>query len=183
MIYKIDANATHWINSWASQSQFAELMMVWVSSIGVPILVFAVACQWWARHDRQRTRHILLAAGFSFLTGLALNQFILLFVQRVRPYDGGITSLLVTPSSDPSFPSDHATAAFAIAAVFLLHRFRGAAAFLAAAVLISISRIYIGTHYVSDVIGGALTGILAVGMVWRMYREGTRADRFLTGIF
>ena len=133
----------------------------------MPILVFAVAYQWWALHDRKHTRHILLAAGFSFLTGLALNQLILLFVQRVRPYDGGITSLLIPPSGDPSFPSDHATASFAIAA----------------AVLISISRIYIGTHYLSDVVGGTLTGILAVGMVWWMYREGTRTDKFLTGIF
>ena len=74
MIYKIDANATHWINSWASQSQLADLMMVWVSSIGVPILVFAVACQWWARHDRQRTRHVLLAAGFSFLSAKPIRN-------------------------------------------------------------------------------------------------------------
>ena len=183
MIYTIDVSATHWINSWAGHSRFVDLMTVWVSSVGVPILVFAVACQWWARHDRQHTRHILLAAGFSFLIGLALNQLILLFIQRVRPYDGGITSLLVAPSGDPSFPSDHATASFAIVAAFLVHRFRGASAFLAAAVLISISRIYIGTHYVSDVVGGALTGILAVGMVWWMYREGTPADRFITDIF
>jgi undecaprenyl-diphosphatase len=121
--------------------------------------------------------------AFPSLLGLALNQAILLFVQRVRPYDEGITRLLIPPSSDPSFPSDHATAAFAIAAVFLLHRFRGGAALLLAAVVISVSRIYIGTHYVSDVVGGALTGALAVGMVWWMYREGTRVDRFLTGIF
>ena len=182
MIYTIDANATHWINSWAGHSPFVDLMMVWVSSIGVPILVFAVACQWWARQDRQHSRHNLLAAGFSFLIGLAFNQLILLFVQRVRPYDGGITSLLIPPSGDPSFPSDHATASFAIAAAFLVYRFRGAAAFLGAAVLISVSRIYIGTHYISDVVGGAFTGVIAVGIVWLMYRENTRADRFLTGI-
>lgn len=182
MIYTIDANATHWINSWASNSQLADFLMVWVSFLGVPILVFAVACQWWARRNRQHTRHVLLAAGFSFLVGLALNQFVLLFVQRVRPYDEGITRLLIPPSGDPSFPSDHATASFAIAAVFLLHRFRGAGAFLVAAVLISTSRIYIGTHYISDIVGGALTGILAVAMVGWMYREGTRVDRFLSGI-
>ena len=183
MIYTIDANATHWINSWASHSQLVDLLMVWASSVGVPLLILAVACQWWSRNDRRHTRHILLAAGFSFLIGLALNQIILVFFQRVRPYDLGITRLLIPPSGDPSFPSDHATAAFAIAAVFLFHRFRGAPVFLVAAVLISISRIYIGTHYVSDVFGGALTGIFAAGMVWWMYREGTRADRFLTGIF
>ncbi len=182
MIYAIDANATHWINSWSGYSRLFDHLMVWVSLLGVPLLVFAVACQWWARHDRKQTRHILLAAGFSFLIGLALNQLILLFVQRVRPYDGGITSLLISPSGDPSFPSDHATASFVIAATFLIHQFRGAVGFLAAAILISVSRIYLGTHYVSDVVGGALTGILAVGIVWWTYREGTRVDLFLTGI-
>ncbi len=146
-------------------------------------MVFAVACQWWAQQNRKNTRHILLAAGFSFLTGLALNQLILLFVLRVRPYEAGVTSLLISQSNDPSFPSDHATASFAIAVTFLVHRFRGAAGFLAAATLISVSRIYLGTHYVSDVVGGVLTGILAVGMVWWTYREGTRVDRLLTGIF
>lgn len=110
MIYTIDANATHWMNSWASHSHLADLLMVWASSVGVPILVLAVASQWWARYDRQHTRHVLLAAGFSFLLGLALNQVFLLFVQRVRPYDEGITRLLIPPSGDPSFPSDHATA-------------------------------------------------------------------------
>ena len=149
---------------------------------GVPVLVLAVACQWWVRQDRRHSRHILLAAGFAFLIGLAINQLVLLFFQRVRPYDAGITNLLVPPSGDPSFPSDHATAAFAIAATFLLHRFRGGALFLAAAILISVLRIYIGTHYFSDVVGGAAAGTVAAGAVWWVYKEGTRADRFLTGL-
>ena len=111
------------------------------------------------------------------------NQVILFFVYRVRPSDLGITSLLISHSNDASFPSDHATAAFAITAAFLLHRFRGAEAFLTAAALISISRVYIGTHYLSDVLGGDFTGTIAAGVVWWMFREGTRTDRFLTGIF
>lgn len=54
--------------------------------------------------------------------------------------------------------------------------------FLAAAVLIAISRVYIGTHYVSDVFGGAATGIVAAMIVRALYREGTRLDRFVTSI-
>lgn len=73
MIYTYDANATHWINSWASHSALADLLMIWVSSVGLPLMVLVVACQWWTRHAGQHTRHVLLAAGFSFLLGLALN--------------------------------------------------------------------------------------------------------------
>jgi undecaprenyl-diphosphatase len=101
----------------------------------------------------------------------------------MRPYDSGITHLLIGPSSDYSFPSDHATATFAIAGAFLLHGKRGCGiAFLIAALLVAFSRVYVGTHYASDVFGGAVTGIIAAASVRMIYREGTRADRYLTKI-
>jgi undecaprenyl-diphosphatase len=180
---QLDIELTRWINDWAGTIASADPIMIWISAIGVPLVILAVAGQWWQRSDRQHTRHVLMAAGISFLVGMALNQLILLFVHRMRPYDGGITHLLVAPSADFSFPSDHATASFAIAATFLLHgmRRRGLA-FLAAALLVTFSRVYVGIHYASDVIGGALTGIAAAAVVWSLYWEGTPADRFVTGI-
>lgn len=181
-LYDLDAAATHAINS-LSGSAVIDLLMIWVSAIGVPLLVLAVAVQWWRRGGRPYDRHVLVAAGLSFLLGLAINQIILLLVHRVRPYDGGITHLLVDRSSDPSFPSDHATATFAIAAAFLVHRMRRIGLwFLAAAALVSFSRVYVGTHYVGDVLGGAVTGIVAAALVRALYREGTRLDRRITSI-
>lgn len=182
-MYELDAAVTHAINSLAGASVLVDLLMVWSSTVGVPLLVLAVAAQWWRRTDRQHTRHVLVAAGLSFLLGLAINQIIVLFVQRMRPYDGGVTHLLIAPSADFSFPSDHATATFAIASAFQLHGMRRMGlGFLAAAALVTISRIYIGTHYASDVLGGALTGIAAAGLVRTLYWEGTRADQLITRI-
>ncbi|MDW6022538.1 phosphatase PAP2 family protein [Mesorhizobium sp. BAC0120] len=182
-MYELDAAVTHAINAPAGANPMLDFLMLWSSAIGVPVLVLAVALQWWRRTDRQRTRHVLVAAGLSFLLGLALNQVILLFVHRLRPYDGGVTHLLIAPSADYSFPSDHATATFAIAAAFLLHGMRRIGLwFLAGAILVTVSRVYIGTHYMSDVLGGALTGVAAAMLVLAVYREGTRADRLITGI-
>lgn len=113
----------------------------------------------------------------------ALNQIILLFVHRVRPYDAGVSHLIISPSGDWSFPSDHATATFAIAAAFLFHGMRTRAlGFLAGALVVCVSRVYVGTHYVTDVLGGAVTAIIAAGAIRSLYWEGTWADRFVTKI-
>ena len=180
---EIDAALTAWINAGAGRLPWVDFTMIWISAIGVPLLVCAVALQWWIPRSDRATRHVLVAAGLSFLLGLGLNQLILLFVQRVRPYDAHITHLIIGRSADFSFPSDHATASFAIAAAFLLHGLpKRGFVFLVAAVLLGVSRVYIGTHYVGDVLGGAATGILAATLVRAVYRENTRADRLITGI-
>ena len=179
----LDTAVTHGINSAVGQSPLIDHLMMWVSAWGVPLLIVAVALQWWQGNDRPHTRHALVAAGLSFLIGLALNQLLLLSIHRVRPYDAGVSHLLIERSADPSFPSDHATATFAIAAAFLLNRLpRRGTWFLTAALLMIFSRVYVGTHYASDVLGGALTGIIAAVVVHAAYREGTQADRFVTQI-
>jgi len=182
-MYELDVAATRAINGWAETRAAVDLLMIWASAVGVQLMILAVAGQWWRRSDRLHTRHALIAAGFSFLLGLSLNQLVSLLVHRVRPYDGGVTRLLIERSSDFSFPSDHTTAAFAIAAAIILHGMRRLGlGLLALALLVTLSRVYVGTHYAGDVLGGALTGIIAAAVVRSVYWEGTRTDRFITGI-
>ncbi|WP_296744531.1 phosphatase PAP2 family protein [Mesorhizobium sp.] len=179
----MDASLTHWINSAAGVSPFLDRMVIAISQIGVPLMVLAVVLQWWARTDRYHVRHAALCAGLSFLLGLAINQFILLFIHRIRPYEAGVTHLLIPPTVDWSFPSDHATASMAIVAAFAMQALpRRTLALLAVAVLVCLSRIYLGTHYVSDVIGGTGTAIIAAVAVRLAYRENSKLDAFATRI-
>ncbi|WP_028749208.1 phosphatase PAP2 family protein [Rhizobium mesoamericanum] len=181
-MYQLDATTTAWINSLAG-NPIVDRLMILISAYGVPLLIALVAVQWWVRERRTETRHALVAAGLTFLVGLGLNQIILLFVSRVRPYDTGVSTLLINRSNDPSFPSDHATAVFAIVAAFALQRMPGRSLFfLLAAILVAFSRVYIGTHYLSDVMGGVLTAVFAAILVKALYRQETRLDRFVTSI-
>jgi undecaprenyl-diphosphatase len=179
----MDALITGWINNWAGSGGMPDKVIIAVTQFGVPLLVLFVGLQWWSVRDRTHVRHACIAAGLSFLLGLGMNQIIILFFQRVRPYDAGITHLIIDRSVDASFPSDHATACFAIATTLLVQglKKRGAIA-VAAALLISLSRIYVGTHYVTDIIGGAAIAVIATTLVNLLYREGTRVDRLVTAI-
>ena len=180
----MDSIITHWINAAAGYSAVLDTTMIFVTQFGVPVIVLAVAAQWWAGEQRDLVRHTAVSAGLSFLLGLAINQLILLFVHRVRPYDAGVTQLLIGRSADWSFPSDHATAAIAVAAAFALHGLRRRAlVLLVLAVIVCWSRIYVGTHYLGDILGGALTGAAAAIAVNLAYRRGTAFDRLITGIF
>jgi undecaprenyl-diphosphatase len=59
-----------------------------------------------------------------------------------------------------SFPSGHATVSFACAAVLAAALPRLRVPLFALAALIAFSRVYVGVHYPSDVVGGAALGIL-----------------------
>lgn len=180
---KADVALTQWINAFAGVSSGLDRVMIYVTIWGFYLLILLVALQWWAPHDRMRARHAAVVAGLAFLLGLAVNQVLLLFIHRGRPYDAGLTNLIIDKSADFAFPSDHATAVSAIAAAFLLSNLPGRGLlFLLGAFLVCVSRVYVGTHYVSDVLGGAAIGALAAWLVHLVYREGSRADRVITGI-
>ena len=99
----------------------------------------------------------LAAAAVAMLANQAISHL----WERPRPFvtHEAITHLLSAPSPDPSFPSDHAAVAFAIAfGVLALLSRRVGIVFLAAATLIGLSRIALGLHYPSHVLAGALVG-------------------------
>lgn len=179
----MDIAITQWINSAAGHLPFVDDVMIVATHYGVQFMVLLAIVQWWSRVDRTHVRHAALASGLSFLLALAINHFIILFIHRVRPYDAGVTHLIVARSSDWSFPSDHSAAAMAIAAAFALQALpKRTAGFFVLAILICFSRIYVGSHYFTDVIGGIVVAFVAAGIVKLVYREGTRLDRFATAI-
>jgi membrane-associated phospholipid phosphatase len=144
----------------------------------VPLYALATVGLWFLARPYGNPRWKLASVSALVAAAVALlaNQVVAHLWDRPRPFTThpALTHLLSAKSSDPSFPSDHAAAAFAIAfAVFAFSR-RGGALFLAAATLISLSRIALGMHYPSDVVAGMLVGlgstmlVTRAGKVWVM---------------
>ena len=141
----------------------------------VPLFAAATFSLWLLDRPggRYRWRVVCLAALTSAAIGLLLSQAVSHLWARERPFVAHPhdTILLVAPSHEPSFPSDHAVAAFAIAFTVALMGGRPAGAlFLAGASLVAVPRIFVGLHYPGDIAGGILIGLISALAVYFVTR-------------
>lgn len=113
-------------------------------------------------------RRACVAAVLSAGLGLAVGKVISELVDRARPFvaDPHGVHLFSAHAADPGFPSDHATAAFAIAVAILLRKRSWGIFALVAATVLSVGRVALGVHYPSDVLAGAALGSAAALVLW-----------------
>ena len=109
----------------------------------------------------KKTRKAGIFSACALVGSLIINNMILKnLIGRIRPYEvvEGL-KCIVAPAKDPSFPSGHTGASFA-SSVSMYRQVpkKLAIAFIVLAALIAVSRLYIGIHYPTDVLGGLVTG-------------------------
>ena len=110
---------------------------------------------------KTRKTGLILAAAL-ILDGIFCNLFLKNLVRRIRPCDiNDAVRLLIPYPSDYSFPSGHTAVSFAAASAlyFAGEKYLWKAALVLAA-FIAFSRMYLYVHYPTDILGGALLGIL-----------------------
>ncbi|MGI6497801.1 MAG: phosphatase PAP2 family protein [Oscillospiraceae bacterium] len=139
---------------------FGNNGLLWIACSGV-MLFFK---RW-----RQVGGAALIAVLLTFVSGEIILKSL---VARPRPFweIDALVSLLPMQGGF-SFPSGHTASAFAAASVY----FRGApnrwakVLFLFLAALMGFSRLYVGVHYLSDVMAGAVLGFAWGLLVWQTY--------------
>lgn len=109
-------------------------------------------------------------AFFAPLFVWAINWVIKRKVKRDRPpvANAGIIGLTKTPPCY-SFPSSHAGSTFSFFFILLWWKFSEAEWIAYWATIVSFSRMYLGVHYLTDVIAGILVGLLASGIVFLIF--------------
>ena len=169
----MDYRLYHAINEFVVDHDWLGRFLAVAENWAVPLLAVATFGLWLlARPGGDRKWKLASACALaSAALALLINQVIGKVWHRERPFAAHPSAhVWGSRSHDPSFPSDHASAAYAIAfAVFLFDRVAGSI-FLLAATLIGFGRVFIGAHYPADVLAGVLVGLGAALLVVRAGR-------------
>jgi undecaprenyl-diphosphatase len=162
----VNLDLLHALNAFVADRDAVEdpvTFYVTVSEILFASLVVAVFVAG-SRRGARAAVGALAAAALALGVGLVVAHV----VDEQRPFvtHPHLVHALIGHKPDASFPSDHATAAFAIAAaIWLRMRVVGAIALVLAA-LLAVGRVAVGVHYPLDVAAGGALGAAAAMLLW-----------------
>jgi membrane-associated phospholipid phosphatase len=161
----LDASLFRAVNRFADRTPWAHGVAVADAKYGVVLFAVLILAGWWRARtapDGNAMAAVLWAAA-GCLVAVAINQLLGHLVGRARPYTAmPDVHVLISRTTDFSFPSDHAIAVGAVAAGLLIAD--RALGWIAAvlAVLMAAARVYVGVHYPGDVLAGLVVGAAVV---------------------
>jgi undecaprenyl-diphosphatase len=158
-IIKVDATISSIINN--SRSSLTDDFMIWMSMYGREV-VWTVVIVFMSIFAGWKGKKIALILVISFLIIIPLNTLFKNFFERPRP-PVETQEIHIFQETDFAYPSGHASIVTAGALTLLILYRREKELMLSIilaceATLVCISRIYLGDHYLFDVIGGILLG-------------------------
>lgn len=141
---------------------FTDWIFIFLSGIGDTGFVWFILGIWLILREEKRDHPFLFPLGIAGFMSWFLSEVVIKnFVVRLRP--SFVLADAIVRGGLPngySFPSSHATLAFALATVLIAKEPRWRGRLYTLAFLIAFSRIYLGDHYPSDVIAGSILGYL-----------------------
>ncbi len=171
-INSLDADLVIWLNGFSGNVKiFDDLMRVIASDYLMPLVFSLGLMALWlsCRNPVERAKYQL--ATLVGISALSLSNGLVWLINiswaRPRPFidHGDRLNLLFYPPTDPSFPASAVAIGFAAAAaIWTVNRKFGWWMF-AAATLYGFSRLYAGVFYPTDIVGGAVVGLVVFVLV------------------
>lgn len=157
------------INGLSGHSAWVDKVIMMLSEYGPVIFGLYLIGLWFSGNsvgEVTENRKRALYAFFAAMLAMGMNQVISHVWYRNRPYLDQPVNRLLQGAQDASFPSDHAAGAFSIAGS-LFGRTAGSTLLMIFAILVALSRVYVGLHYPSDILGGMATGFVSSWLIER----------------
>jgi undecaprenyl-diphosphatase len=166
----IDFYVFQQINQLAGKSAFLDYLGVFFAKyLGYVLVAFLFL--FLVKNFKKHWRMLVLSLGSAVLARFGIVELIRFFHERTRPFVENNVNLLLTHSATSSFPSGHAAFFFALSTVVYLYNKKTGFLFLLTSLLISVSRVFAGMHWPSDVLAGAVIGVIVGWLVVKVFKK------------
>jgi undecaprenyl-diphosphatase len=190
---EIDRLTTLWINHAAGRSALLDKAIFDIADSTILKGGVFIALYWWLWLEGKRTdqserrRDVIVALVGGVIAAIVSRVLQVGLPFHHRPLHTPDLGLRLPLSIDPealntfsSFPSDHAVLFFALCVpLWLRSRWLGTAAALWTLTVICLPRVYLGYHWASDVVAGAVVGVVLMSLVRRALSKSRFPERLL----
>lgn len=172
-----DIQLFHFFNNFAGHYRVFDAIIIFLSEYLQYILIFAfilLLCLSKQYDAPKKTRIFLVTAAAMIIARLGITEIIRFFYHRPRPFLVETAHKLISngdlfySDTEWSFPSGHSAFFFAMATAIYFYNKRWGICFFIAAILMNLNRIIAGVHYPSDILGGAIVGIVTGYLIVRL---------------
>ncbi|MHC5218317.1 undecaprenyl-diphosphatase [Enterococcus sp. LJL128] len=166
----IDNEVFRSINNLAGRNDVLDYLGIFISKYTIFILAAFLIFQWFYKRQDSSYRKVLILSLLTFIVAEILAKGLGQLYEHLQPFAVlPNVNQLIEKEVNNSFPSDHTVLFFSILTpLFLYSGRKGKVLCFFSALLVGISRIFVGVHYPSDVVAGGLLAI-AVGIL--IYRS------------
>ncbi|MEK7197893.1 MAG: phosphatase PAP2 family protein [Patescibacteria group bacterium] len=163
----LDLKIFYLFNNLASKNPvFDALIIFFADYLSYFLIIFFLAFLFFSGFQKWKKIKIFLLTFVSMIIArFGIVSLIRFFYHRPRPFEAYDVHVLIT-NNEFSFPSGHAALFFAMATAVYFYNKKLGLWFFAAAILMGFGRVVSGVHYPSDIIGGAVIGILTSYLIF-----------------
>lgn len=152
-------------NDLGKEVMFLNPIMIFFAKYMKYFLLFGIIMYWFTR--KQENRIMIISSMFAFVVAEVFGAIAGAIHSNNQPFaELSNVNQLIGHAIDNSFPSDHAIEFFSICITFLLFKKNLRYVWLAIAILVSISRVWVGVHYPADILVGAILGIIGAALCY-----------------
>ncbi|MED0888935.1 undecaprenyl-diphosphatase [Bacillus mycoides] len=171
-----------WINNFAGSSKLLDTLMIAITNSAAYVAILFMLILWFNNGKKEnaiRKQYTMLYTTLSVSIALLVNVLIHAVYYHPRPFITHHVNQLVPHAADSSFVSDHSVLVFSIAFVFILRGEKLKYIALIWAILVGVSRMYVGVHYPLDILGAAFLTFITSGLVMQSARIFEPLVRFI----
>src|SRR4030042_128527 len=158
------------INDLAGKSACFDYFAIFCAGYLGYILIF-ILILFLLKDYKKYWQFVLKALGAAVLSRFVITEIIRFFWEKPRPFIENNINPLIEHEASSAFPSGHAAFYFALSTVVYFYNKKLGILFLISSVLISFSRVFVGVHWPSDILTGAVIGILSAWLIIKLSKR------------